>query len=103
MTPSVNQNAVPPPGNMPRNRQTYILLGIALLIVAAVVFTTPGAAPPGAAVPKPAAVNSPTQREIEQYGKQLQAEEARLRRAQAEADRARNAFEQQVGSAPLMQ
>ena len=102
MTPSVNQNTAPPPGNLPRNRQTYILLGVAVLIVAAVVFSTPGASPPGTAVPKQAAVSSPTKSEIEQYGKQLQAEEARLRRAQAEADRARSAFEQQVGSAPPM-
>jgi hypothetical protein len=27
MTPNVNQHTVPPTGNMPRNRQTYILLG----------------------------------------------------------------------------
>jgi type IV secretory pathway VirB10-like protein len=101
MTPSVNQNTVPPPGNLPRNRQTYILLGVALLIVAAVAFSTPGGSPSGTAAPKPAPVTSPTKSEIEQYGKQLQAEEARLRRAQAEADRARNAFEQQVGPAPL--
>src|SRR5689334_5159193 len=102
MTPSVNQNTMPPPGNLPRNRRTYILLGVALLIVAAVVFSTPGASPPGTTAPKQAAVTSPTKSEIEQYGKQLQAEEARLRRAQAEADRARSAFEQQVGSAPPM-
>jgi type IV secretion system protein VirB10 len=101
MTPSVNQNTAPPTGNMPRNRQTYIMLGIAALIVAAVVFAPQGSSPSAASAPKQAAVTSPTKTEIEQYGQQLQLEEARLRRAQAEADRARSAFEQQVGSAPL--
>ena len=50
MTPSVNQNVPPPPGNMPRNRQTYIMLGIAAVIVIAVVFSTPGTSPAGSAV-----------------------------------------------------
>jgi len=100
MTPSVNQNVPPPPGNMPRNRQTYIMLGLALLIVLAVVFSTPGAAPTPAPGVKTPLVSSPTKSEIEQYGKQLQAEEARLQRAQAEAARTRAAFDQQVASAP---
>ena len=98
MTPTVNRNVTPPTGNMPRNRQTYLLLGAALLIVVAVVFSPSGAAPPAAAGLKPPAVTSPTKSEIEQYGKQLKIEEARLQRAQADADRARTEFQQQVGS-----
>src|SRR5690349_17829528 len=102
MTPTVNQNVTPPTGNMPRNKQTYLLLGVALVIVITVVFSPSGAAPPAAAGFKPPVVTSPTKSEIEQYGKQLKIEEARLQRAQAEADRARSEFQQQVGSPSMM-
>jgi type IV secretion system protein VirB10 len=71
---------------------------VALLIVVAVVFSTPGGAPAPASGMKPPAVNGPSKAEIEQYGRQLQAEEARLERAEGEAARAHNALQQQIGS-----
>ena len=71
MTPSVNQNVPPPPGNLPRNRYTYLILGVALLIVLAVVFTTPGAAPATAPSLRMPNVVPPTKSEIDRYRQQL--------------------------------
>jgi type IV secretory pathway VirB10-like protein len=93
-TPTVQQKAPAPPGNIPRGRQTYVMLAVALVIVLAVVFsgsTTP--AKPVSALP-PLTVTPPKKDEIDRLTQSLRAEEMRARAAQVEAERSREAFQQ---------
>ena len=99
--PVVEQRGDRPPGSVPKNRQTWIMAGVAVVIVVAVVFS--GSAEPRqtTAAPAPAAVHSPSKAEIERYTQALRNEELRLRQAQAEASRSRETFQQQVAAAGM--
>lgn len=96
--PVVQQRAQSPPGNIPKGRQTWIMVGVAVVIVLAVVFSGSGQPQQKTAAPAPLlAVNTPSKAEIDRYTQALRIEEQRLRQAQAEASRSRSAFEQQIG------
>lgn len=100
--PVVQQRSQPPPGNIPKGRQTWIMLGVAVVIVLAVVFSGSSQPPQKTASNTPnAAVNTPSKAEIDRYTQALRAEEQRLRQAQAEASRSRDAFQQQVAATGL--
>src|SRR3954468_12728364 len=99
--PVIEQRAEAPPGSVPKNRQTWIMLGVAVVIVLAVVFSGSGdRRDKTAALPVPT-VHAPDRAEIERYAQALRNEEQRLRQAQAEASRSREAFQQQVGPAGM--
>jgi type IV secretion system protein TrbI len=97
--PAVHQRAQLPPGNIPQGRQTWIMLGVAVVIVLAVVFSGSTQPAQSTAQKAPAlAVQTPSKVEIDRYTQALRAEEQRLRQAQAEASRSREAYEQQAGA-----
>src|ERR1043166_7721924 len=89
VSPKVQDNAPQPPGNVPCGRQLFIMLGLALVIVLAVVFSTPSASSSHADPVRNAAASAPTKSEIDRFQQQLRTEEDRLRQAQEEAARAR--------------
>lgn len=95
--PVIEQRAELPPGSIPKNRQTWIMLGMAAVIVLAVVFSGSSDHRETTASRATAPVNAPDRAEIERYTQALRTEEQRLRQAQAEASRSRDAFQQQVG------
>jgi type IV secretion system protein VirB10 len=94
MSPEVQQKTTPPPGNIPRGRQAYVMIAVAVVIVLAVVFSGPGSPPQKAAVVVPPLVNTPSKAEIDRYTQNLKMEEERLRRAQEEAARSQTAMNQ---------
>ena len=97
--PAIQHRAASPPGAIPRNRQSLIMLAVALVIVLAVVFS--GSTQPPAKTNTPianAGIHTPTKAEIDRYTQALRAEEERLRRAQADASRSRASFEQQINT-----
>lgn len=87
--PTVQQRAQSPPGSIPKGRQTYMMIGVALVIILAVVFSGPiPSQPNGTGQKLPSmAVNTPSKAEIDRYTKAMRAEEERLRQAQAETAR----------------
>jgi type IV secretion system protein TrbI len=96
---TIQQRSQAPPGSIPRNRQSIIMVTVAVVIVLAVVFS-------GSTQPQPRAdpntsmmsVRTPSKAEIDRYTQALRAEEERLRQAQAEASRSRATFQKQVGA-----
>src|SRR3954447_9858366 len=99
--PVIEQRAELPPGSIPKNRQTWIMLGVAAVIVLAVVFSGSSDHRDRTAPRAPAPVSAPDRGEIERYTQALRTEEQRLRQAQAEASRSREAFQQQVGGTAM--
>ena len=101
--PVIEQRAAAPPGNIPKGRQTYIMIGIAVVIVLAIVFsgstTTPNAKP-GANLP-PLHVASPSKREIDGYAQALLQAEQQAKKAQGEAQRSQALLQQLNGQAAL--
>lgn len=97
--PVVQQRAQTPPGNIPKGRQTWIMVAVAVVIVLAVVFSGSGQPQQKTASLAPSmAANTASRAEIDRYTQALRIEEQRLRQAQAEASRSRSAFEQQIGA-----
>jgi type IV secretory pathway VirB10-like protein len=97
--PAIQHRAASPPGAIPRNRQSLIMLAVAVVIVLAVVFS--GSTQPPAKTDTPIAnpgIHTPTKAEIDRYTQALRAEEERLRQAQADASRSRASFEQQINT-----
>lgn len=101
MSPEVQQKATPPPGHIPRGRQAYVMIGVAVVIVLAVVFTGSTTPAPKASTGSQLPVNTPSKAEIDRYTQTLQIEEARLRRAQEEANRSRAAMSQAASEAGI--
>jgi type IV secretion system protein VirB10 len=99
--PMVERRGESPPGSVPKNRQTWIMVAIAVVIVLAVVFSGSTAPAQKGTAPMPAAVNAPTKAEIDRYTQALRSEELRLRQAQADASRSRDAFQQQVAASGM--
>src|SRR4051812_34249621 len=99
--PVIEQRAEAPPGSVPKNRQTWIMLGVAVVIVLAVVFSGSGEHRDKTATLPAPTVHAPDRAEIERYAQALRNEEQRLRQAQAEASRSREVFQQQVGTAGM--
>ena len=99
--PVIEQRAATPPGNIPKGRQTYIMIGIAVVIVLAIVFSGSTATPnakPGANLP-PLHVASPSKREIDSYAQALAQAEQQARKAQGEAQRSQEKLQQLNGQA----
>ncbi len=89
--PVVQQHAGTPPGNIPKGRQTYIMIGIAVAIVLSIVFSgtaTTKAVKPGANLP-PLNVATPSKKDIDTYARALGEAEQQARQAQAQAERSK--------------
>jgi len=83
--PVIQQHAVTPPGNIPKGRQTYIMIGVAVVIVLAIVFSgsaTTAKIKADATLP-PLAVATPSKRDIDGYSAELKAAEEQAKIAQA--------------------
>jgi type IV secretion system protein TrbI len=93
--PVVQQRAATPPGNIPKGRQTYIMLGIAVVIVLSIVFS--GSATktvkPGTNLP-PLNVSTPSKSEIDSYAAALNQAEQQAKLAEAQAERSKEMFRQ---------
>ena len=103
--PLLQQRAATPPGNIPKGRQTYIMITVALVIVLSIVFSgsaTQKAKPTAANLP-PLNVNAPTKKEIDMYSQQLAQAELQARQAKAQAERSKELFDRVNGenAAPL--
>jgi type IV secretory pathway VirB10-like protein len=102
--PTVERRSIFPTGNVPKGRIGYLYLGIAVLVVGAVLFSGTGEAPSKAAAAKAAAtpppVQLPSKEQIVTATKELEADVQQLRQANANAEQARMALEaQQKGMA----
>ena len=93
--PVLSQKAVTPPGNIPKGRQQYIMIGIAVVIVGGILLTdsrTPKAKAPANLLPVNAAPASKVQ--IDRYTQELADQQARAKAAEIEAARATAMFRQ---------
>ncbi len=104
--PVVQQNAPTPPGNIPKGRQTYIMIGVAIVIVASIVFSgaaTTKAVKPGTNLP-PLNVVTPTKKDIDRFSKELVEAEMQEKQAQASAVRQKEMLRQvtEQGGAPAI-
>lgn len=89
--PVVQQHAPTPPGNIPKGRQTYIMIGIAVVIVLSIVFSgsaTKTAVKPGSNLPS-LNVATPSKKEIDSYAQALAQAEQQSKQAQAQAERSK--------------
>lgn len=89
--PVVEQRAATPPGNIPKGRQTYIMIGIAVVIVLSIVFSgtaTKTAVKPGANLP-PLNVTTPSKKDIDSYALALAQAEQQAKQAQVQAERSK--------------
>ena len=94
--PVVQQHAATPPGNIPKGRQTYIMIGVAVVIVASIVFSgaaTNKTAKPGTNLPS-LTVATPSKRDIDTYSQQLKAAEQQEKQAQEQAARQKELLRQ---------
>lgn len=91
--PTVQQKTQPPPGNIPKGRQTWFMISVAVVIVLAVVFTGSTSSTPKTAVMPAMQVNTTSKSEIDRYTSTLRQEEARLKLAQDQASRARTDYD----------
>lgn len=100
--PTVQRKSLFPTGAIPKGRQTWIMLAVAVLIVAGVVFSGSSSPPPvkgsEKSAPPPRTV---TFEEVTRARVQLDEETERLRQAQAQAKAAREELEQTRGLAPV--
>jgi len=88
--PVIQQHAATPPGNIPKGRQTYIMIGVAALIVLAILFSgsaTTTAIKADAKLPA-LAVATPSKRDIDGYSAELKAAEEQAKIAQAKITQA---------------
>lgn len=90
--PTVQQKTQPPTGNIPKGRQAWFMIGVAVVIVLAVVFTGSTGSTPKTAVMPAMQVNTTSKTEIDRYTSALRQEEARLKLAQDQAARARTDY-----------
>lgn len=97
--PTVEKRSIFPTGNVPKGRIGYLYLGIAVLVVGAVLFSGTGEAPSKAAAAKAAAtpppVQLPSKEQIAHATKELEADVQQLRLANANAEQARLQLEAQ--------
>ena len=99
--PLLQQRAPTPPGNIPKGRQTYIMIAVAVVIVLSIVFSgsaTQKTKPTTANLP-PLSVNAPTKKEIDAYSQQLAQAELQARQAKAQAERSKEIFDRVNGEA----
>lgn len=92
-TPPVIQHAATPPGNIPKGRQTYLMIGVALVIVMAIVFSgsaTTSKVKGGTNLP-PLAVTPLTKRDIDGLETQLKAAEVQAKLQEAALRKATSA------------
>ena len=85
--PVVQQRTQPPPGNIPRGRQMWVMITVAVVIVSAVVFSGSTNPTPENRPHAPAPVNATTKAEVDRYAAALRQEEARLKLAQEQRNR----------------
>ena len=102
----IQQNAPTPPGNIPKGRQTYIMIGVAVVIVTSIVFSgaaTTKAVKPGTNLP-PLNVAAPTKRDIDAFRQELNLAEQQEKQAQALAARQKEVLRQVTaqGGAPAI-
>jgi len=94
--PVVQQHAAAPPGNIPKGRQTYIMIAVAVVIVASIVFSgtaTTKTVKPGSNLP-PLTVATPSKKDIDAFSKELTQAEVMERQAKAAAQHTAQAYNQ---------
>jgi type IV secretory pathway VirB10-like protein len=98
----VQDRAVRPPGVLPKNTQTYIIIGIAVLMVGAIAFSGAGTPPRNAATATaktPTAVD-PNWARIQDYRNRIDEQARKLTDEQAKLEQAKQAFGIAPGAAP---
>src|ERR1700687_4769756 len=98
----VQDRVVRPPGVLPKNTQTYIIIGIAVLMVGAIAFSGAGAPPRNAATaaPKTPATVDPNWARIQDYRNRIDEQARKLADEQAKLEQAKQAFGITPGAAP---
>src|SRR5258708_35849041 len=83
--PQVEQKASRPPGVLPRHAQTWVVTGVALVMVAIIAFTgnTPSKAPAVSAAGVGLTVTDPSQPRIEEYRARIDEQRRKLADEQA--------------------
>ncbi len=92
--PAVQDRALRPPGVLPKNMQTYIILGIAVLMVGAIAFSGAGTPPRNSAsalTKQPTAVD-PNWARIQEYRTRIDEQARKLADEQAKLEQAKQAF-----------
>lgn len=90
----VQDRAVRPPGVLPKNTQTYIIIGIAVLMVGAIAFSGAGTPPRSAATaaPKTPTAVDPNWARIQDYRNRIDEQARKLADEQAKLEQAKQAF-----------
>lgn len=98
----VQDRAVRPPGVLPKNTQTYIIIGIAVLMIGAIAFSGAGTPPRNAATaaPKTATAVDPNWARIQDYRNRIDDQARKLADEQAKLEQAKQAFGIASGAAP---
>lgn len=98
----VQDRAVRPPGVLPKNTQTYIIIGIAVLMIVAIAFSGAGTPPRNAAIaaPKTATAVDPNWARIQDYRNRIDEQARKLADEQAKLEQAKQAFGIAPGAAP---
>lgn len=93
--PVLSQKAVTPPGNIPKGRQQYIMIGIAVVIVGGILLTDSRTPKAKAPANLPAVNVAPASKvQIDRYTQELADQQARAKAAEIEAARATATFRQ---------
>ena len=97
----IRDRAIRPSGLLPKNAQTYVVLGIAAIMVGAIVFSGGGSPPkPSAATaPKSQAVIDPSLARIQEYRDRIDEQARKLAAEQAQLEQTKHA----LGLAPAAQ
>lgn len=101
--PKVENRVPQPPGILPRNTQTWMVAGIALVMVVIIAFSGRSPAPDGSAptAPREAAVADPVQARIQEYRARIDEQARKLALEQAQVTQARQALGAAASGAPL--
>ena len=105
--PDVQNKTTKPPGILPKNAQTWIVVGLAAVMFSVIAFSNAGTPKPKARETASRRENSPTQTRIDEYramvdeeARRLTAERQKAEQARTQAQAAMAAFPQ---AAPLQQ
>ena len=92
--PPVQDRSIRPPGVLPKNTQTYIILGIAVLMVGAIAFSGAGTPPsnPATALTKTPTAVDPNWARIQEYRNRIDEQARKLADEQAKLEQAKQAY-----------
>jgi type IV secretion system protein VirB10 len=100
-TGTVRNQAPKPPGVMPKHSQTWVVLGLAAVMMVVVAFSgSPEPKPADRAQRKPVQATDPNQQQIRSYAAQLDEQVKKLQMEQARLERARGSATMPPNDAP---